>query len=234
MVSKTRIGNLLLVAFFSYWLASCSTPARTLVHDPTPYYREKPTEYYLYLPDGYTVEQDWPVFVGVHGAGQDGSQCLDMWQKYADQLGFVLVCPSLGDENGGWYQDAGEKILWRVLKEVQKECRVQDKIFLAGFSAGAQFVQGFVFDYPKKVSGVAVLSAVNYYEPASSASVVPFLVVIGDQDNPIGVKSASQFSELLKQDGFSLELHLLRGIGHKRTREAEELTIAFYQQIYQR
>jgi poly(3-hydroxybutyrate) depolymerase len=143
------------------WLSACSNRPFKLEHNPTPYYRDKPTEYYLYLPSSYTTEKDWPVFVGIHGFGSDGTSCLDMWQEYADQSGFVLVCPSLGDENGGWYQDAGEMTLREILKEVKQECRVQDKIFLAGFSAGAQFVQGFAFAYPKSVSGVAVLSSGN-------------------------------------------------------------------------
>ena len=138
-------------------------------------------------------EKEWPVFVGIHGFGSDGTACLDMWQEYADQEGYVLVCPSLGDENGGWYQDAGEKILKAVLKNVRQECRVQNKVFLAGFSAGAQFVQGFAFAYPNSVTGVAVLSSGNYFEPSSDARSVPFLVVIGDKDNPVGLRGANLF-----------------------------------------
>jgi hypothetical protein len=58
-------------------------------------------------------------------------------------------------------------------------------------------------------------------------------VVIGDQDNPIGVKSAGLFSEMLKQAGFSIDLQLLPGVKHEITSQAKELTIAFYRRIYQ-
>lgn len=227
-----RTTGLLVGIFIICVLASCSTQSQTLAHSPTPYYRDKPSEYYLYLPSSYTVEKDWPVFVGIHGFGSDGTGCLNMWQQYADQEGFVLVCPSLGDENGGWYQDAGERTLRSMLKEVKKECRVQDRIFLAGYSAGAQFAQGFAFAYPKSVTGVAVLSSGNYYEPGSNASSIPFLVVIGDQDNPVGVKSAGLFSDMLKLAGFSIDLHILPGVKHEITSQAKELTIAFYRRIY--
>ncbi len=215
------------------WLSACSSRPFPLEHNLTPYYRADPTEYYLYLPSSYTAEIEWPVFVGIHGFGSDGTACLDLWQAYADQEGFVLVCPSLGDENGGWYQDEGERTLRAILKEVKKECRVQNKIFLAGFSAGAQFVQGFAFANPKSVSGVAVLSSGNYYEPSSGASSVPFLVVIGDQDFPAGLKSARQFSELLKQAGFVIDLHILPGVKHEISSQAMELTLEFYRKIYQ-
>jgi poly(3-hydroxybutyrate) depolymerase len=229
------MGNVSLV--FISLLAGCCLPACSsrsfaLVYNPTPYYHAEPTEYYLYLPSSYTIEKEWPVFVGIHGFGSDGTACLAMWQEYADREGFVLVCPSLGDENGGWYQNEGEKTLRAVLKEVKKECRVQDKVFLAGFSAGAQFVQGFAFAYPELVTGVSVLSSGNYYEPGSGASNIPFLVVIGDQDDLIGVKSAGQFSEMLKQAGFSVDLHLLPGVKHEITDQARELTINFYRRVY--
>jgi predicted esterase len=218
---------------FVFSLAACSSQSFTLDHDPTPYYRDQPTEYYLYLPTSYSAEKEWPVFVGIHGFGSDGTSCLDLWQEYADREGFILVCPSLGDENGGWYQDTGEKILLDVLKKVRQECRVQDRVFLAGFSAGAQFVQGFAFAYPDSVSGVAVLSAGNYYEPSSDAREVPFLVVIGDQDDPVGLRSANLFSDMLSKDGFSVELHILPGVKHEVTSQALELAIAFYRRIYQ-
>jgi phospholipase/carboxylesterase len=230
---KTRPVQLCFWLLVGGCLAACSSQPLTLRHDPKPYHRDQPAEYYLYLPSSYTVDKDWPVFVGIHGFGQDGRECLDMWQEYADQEGFVLVCPSLSDESGGWYQDQGEKTLRAVLEEVHKEVRVQHKLFLAGFSAGAQFAQGFAFDYPGSVTGVAVLSSGNYYEPSSNASGIPFLVVIGDQDYAAAVKSAGQFSEMLKQAGFSIEMHILPGVKHEITQEAKELTIEFYRRIYQ-
>ena len=213
------------------WLTACSNRPFTLEHNSTPYVRDEPTEYYLYLPSDYTTEEEWPVFVGIHGFGSDGTGCLDMWQEYADREGFVLVCPSLGDENGGWYQDSGEKILKAVLRAVKRECRVKDKVFLAGYSAGAQFVQGYAFAYPKSVSGVAVLSSGNYYEPNPDASDIPFLVVIGDQDHPVALRDARLFSEMLEQAGFSIDLHILAGVKHEITSQAKELTIGFYRRI---
>ncbi len=126
------------------------------------------------------------------------------------------------------------KTLRAVLKEVKKECHVQNKFFLAGFSAGAQFVQGYAFAYPELVSGVSVLSSGNYYEPSSSASDIPFLVVIGDQDDLRALKNAGVFNEMLKQAGFSVDLHILPGVKHEITVQARELTVKFYRRVYSR
>jgi predicted esterase len=215
-------------------VGSCSTPSYTLTPNPTPYVRYKPTEYYLYLPPDYSPDRDWPVFVGVHGTGGSGANCLSRWQEYADEERFVLVCPSLADEGGGWYQEAGERLLKKIIRQVEQECRIQKRVFLAGFSAGAEFIQGYAFHYPESVAGVAVLSAGNYYEPSTlRAKEIPFLVVIGDQDNPVGIKSARLFTEVLEQKGFSIALHILPDVGHTVNAEAKEMTIEFFRQVSQ-
>jgi poly(3-hydroxybutyrate) depolymerase len=218
--------------FLGGWLASCSSPSYTLAPDPTPYVRSSPTEYFLYLPSSYTPARDWPLFVGVHGFGHDGRQCLQMWQEYAEKESFVLVCPSLADENGGWYVDVGERMLREIIRQVRKEVRTQDRFFLAGFSAGAEFVQGFAFDHPEMVTAVAILSSGNYYEPSLEARGIPFLVVIGDQDNPISLKNANAFVDLLREGKYAIDFHLLPGVKHEITRQAEELTIALYRKAY--
>ena len=221
-----------LVVVNTILLAACSHPTYSLTPNPTPYVRYSPTEYYLFLPSSYVPEMDWPLFVGVHSYGGDGRQCLAMWQDYAESEGFVLVCPSLADENGGWYVDEGEVNLNKIIRQVQKDCRVQKQVFLAGFSAGAEFVQAYAFDHPRSVKAVAVLSSGNYYEPSPASQDIPFLVVIGDQDNPISLQNAQLFSELLEQNDYSVELDVLPGVGHEITPQALELTIRLYNSSY--
>jgi pimeloyl-ACP methyl ester carboxylesterase len=213
-------------------LVACSPPSYSLTPNPTAYVWSSPTEYYLYLPSSYVPDRDWPVFVGIHSFSGDGTDCLQMWQAYAESEGFVLVCPSLGEENGGWYVNQGEANLLTILREVRKDCRTQERIFLAGFSAGAEFVQAYAFDHPKSVRAVAVLSAGNYIEPAPAARDIPFLVVIGDQDDPLGLENAKLFTDSLTQGKFKVELDILPGVGHKVTRQALELTMAFYRRVY--
>jgi poly(3-hydroxybutyrate) depolymerase len=225
----TLITTLLVVVAIG---TACAGPSYSLAHSPTPYVRDDPTEYYLYLPSNYSPDREWPVFVGIHGFGGSGLGCLSLWQAYADQEGFVLVCPSLADESGGWYQDEGDAVLSRILQQVAQECHVQKRVFLAGFSAGATFVQGFAFAHPDLVAAVATLSAGNYYEPAPQAQGVIFLVVIGDRDNPIGIRGAERFTQALKQSGFSTELHVLPGIGHTVSTEAKELTINLFDRLF--
>jgi poly(3-hydroxybutyrate) depolymerase len=199
--------------------------------DPSAYRHDLPSEYYLYLPAQYSEDLKWPVFVGIHGYGGSGRDCWSMWQPYADKEGFILVCPSLADASGGWYQSAGEAKLAEILQQVYRDHSIRSHVFIVGFSAGAQFVQGFTFDIPSYISGVSVLSAGNYYPINTLARPIPFLVVIGDKDDPAAVQGAQSFAQLLQNNGFIVDFHLLPGVGHTASDEAKQLTIEFFRKI---
>lgn len=208
-------------------LAACS--AYGLTPDPTPYYESSPAEYYLYLPSAYTPEKDWPILLGIHGYGSDGTQCLEAWQPMAEQAGFVLVCPSLGAGNGDWDFVQNESNLLGILMDVRDQVRTQKKVFLAGFSAGGQFAVAFTYSQPNLVRAISILSAGNYYEPYEDLRQIPFLVVIGEQDDPLAIKRARSFVDVLEESGYTVEYEILPGVGHELTPQALEKTITFFQ-----
>lgn len=216
--------------FFLFLLAGISISACSMVGgvDPSEYRFEDPIEHFLYAPEGYTSDRNWPLFVGIHGFGGSGRDCWSMWQSYAESEGFILLCPSIADASGGWYQSAGEASVVDLIKRADRDYSIKPRIFMAGFSAGAQFVQGFAFNYPYTVGGVAVLSSGNYYPPNATASSIPFLVVIGDRDDPVSLTSANTFAAVLQQFGNPVEFHILKGVGHSATKDHRELTIDFF------
>jgi predicted esterase len=115
--------------------------------------------------------------------------------------------------------------------QVARECRIQPRVFLVGVSAGATFVQGYAFAYPDAVAGVASLSAGDYYEPNPQAKGIPFLVVIGERDNALGLKNARLFARTLEGQGFTVELQVLAEQGHTVSVEARELTMQLFQRL---
>ena len=204
------------------WIAYTSIPP-----SPAKYRHTGAVEYYLYVPRAYTADREWPLFVGIHGSGGSGLDCWNAWQSYADREGFILLCPSIADSSGGWYQDDGETKVFDLINQVSAEYRIAPREFLAGFSAGAQFVQGVAFRYPQYVSGVAVLSAGNYYPPANAAN-VRMLVVIGDRDDPGAISTSADFASALKRSGFDVQYTVLPGVGHTLTNQARDLTIELF------
>jgi len=196
--------------------------------DPAEYHHTVPIEYFLYVPRDYSVHKTLPLFVGIHGSGGTGRDCWSSWQPYAEKEGFILLCPSLADSSGGWYQNTAESVLENLITMVRNSYNVKTKVYLAGFSAGAQFVQGYAFNHPGSVGGAAVLSSGNFYYPNTAAVNVPFLVVVGRLDNSAMVDGANSFVSLLETAGNPVEFHLLRLTGHTMTRKHKELTIDMF------
>jgi len=199
--------------------------------DPAKHRYTQPYEYYLYVPRAYTAGHSWPVFVGIHGSSGSGIHCWSWWQSFADKEGFILICPTLTEAGGGWHQSDGERKVSAIISQVRSEYNLEGRLFLAGFSAGAQLVQGYAFRYPQSVKGVAVLSPGYAFSSTMSARDIPFLVVIGDQELPRRLEAARQLVFLLEQNNFDVEYQLLPGVGHTLTNEARKLTIDFFREV---
>jgi predicted esterase len=217
------IGVLAVAAIFAWVLVKKSAP-----EDPQQYKHVKPVEYYLYVPKAYSGDQEWPLFVGIHGAGGSGLECWNLWQPYADKEGFILLCPSIPGNSSGFYQDVGENTVWSAIGEVKKEYRVRSRMFFTGFSAGAYFIQGFAYHYPQYVNGLSILSAGLYLNPNMFAELIPVLVVIGDSDDATAVQTSQMFVRDLRQFGFDVEYELMPGVGHAVTKDGVNLTVDLF------
>ncbi len=194
--------------------------------DAAPYRHAQPVEYYLYVPKGYTGDQIYPLFVGIHGSGGSGLHCWDLWQPYAEKEGYILLCPTIPGDAGGYYQDVGERTIWAAVNAVQSDYHVSSRMFIAGFSAGAYFMQGFAARYPNSVSGLAILST-GYYMPGFQPN-VPVLVVIGSADHPDSIQANEVLVSNLQRSGVDVEYHVLPGVGHQTTAKTESLTIELF------
>ena len=217
------IGLLAIVAVFA-WILSYNPGPK----DPQQYKHVQPVEYYLYVPKAYSGDQEWPLFVGIHGAGGNGLQCWQLWQSYADKEGFILLCPSIPGSPDGFYQDVGERTVWSAVAELEKEYRMKPRMFLSGFSAGAYFIQGFTYHYPRYVSGLSILSAGLYIEPSAFPELIPMVVVIGDQDYAPSVQSSRMFVDGLQGYGFDIQYEIMPGVGHAVTKKGVNLTLDLF------
>jgi predicted esterase len=217
------IGLLATVALFAWMAVKANVPK-----DPQQYRYVQPYEYYLYVPKAYSPDKEWPLFVGIHGAGGNGLQCWRLWQAYADKEGFILLCPSIPGYPDGFYQNVGEDTVWSSVTEVQKEYRIQQRMFFSGFSAGAYFIQGFAYDYSQAVSGLSILSAGLYIDPSAFPELIPMVVVIGDRDNAASVRNSRAFVEGLQGYGFDIQYKVMPGVGHAVTKEGVDLTLQLF------
>ncbi len=194
--------------------------------DPTPYLHKSPVTHYLYVPENYTDDRVWPLFVGVHSGGGSGVDCWNLWQEYADEEGFILACPSIPGDGGGFYQDVGEVMVNSSIENARNNYRVKDKVFLAGYSAGAYFIQGYAYHYPESVSGLAILS--TGYTIIGLEAKVPMLLVNDRVEYPESAKANDDFYKYMIGKGYDIEYHISPGINYWVTDEAKQLTIELF------
>jgi len=184
-------------------------------------------EYYVYLPKDFDAERTYWLVVGVHGLGGNGQGALG-WESFADEGQCIVVGPSFKDTFQFPSKGAGEKMK-AILRELAKDYKLQRRIFLTGFSAGAQFAHRFALENPTLVVGCAAHSAGSWGRPSPKARMVPFLVTCGTADTDhdrIGI--AKQFVRELKQNRYKVESKWFDGVGHSFCKEARDLTKELY------
>ena len=194
------------------------------------YRRESPHEYYLYVPEQYTGESEWSLFVGLHGEGETGADCFQTWQPFADDFEFILICPTMPEKGGSLSTLEGERIIASVLRDLYQHYKVKGRFFLAGYSAGADFALAYAYRYPSAMSAVSVISAQVFPAIPSQAQEIPVLITVGEQDKE-RVKPAQSFVDTMLSYGYPVRLLVLEGVDHRLSQDAARVTTEFFKQM---
>jgi poly(3-hydroxybutyrate) depolymerase len=211
--------------------------------------------FYLYTPTEKPIEgKIYRLAIGVHGAGGDGKGAggIGYWAK--DDV--IVLGPSFlqpkRDENAPKtdgplpesYQMCGpthDAKLKALIAEVGKTWKLHPKVFLHGFSAGAQFVHRFAMKNPEMVAGVSAASSGSwstrgYGEINPAASGVPFAISCGQYDREKSGPSSplnrlewmQEFAKALKDAHFDVESRVIPNTGHKATADTMALAEACF------
>jgi predicted esterase len=197
------------------------------------YLHKTPSEYYLYWPDNYLPDGKWHLFIGVHGEGESSRDCYKQWQRYAEEYEFVLVCPTLTEEDGSFNVAKGEQTIRGVLTEVYNQVVVDEGFFLVGYSAGGEFALAYAYHYPQAIIGVSAISALNFPQPSVQAVELPVLITVGERDDE-RAEVAQDFAENLEARGYAARVVELPGVDHQLSGDATRLTLDFYGQVTQK
>jgi dienelactone hydrolase len=138
---------------------------RALTSDPM-------QEYLLYAP--HSARAGAPVMVSVHGVSRNASKHSAMFAPACDAHGVVMVAPIFKDELHDDYQRLGrlnrgkrvDLLLHKILAEVGSVTEADvTRMFLFGFSGGAQFAHRYAMVHPHRVARAAVAAAGWYTFP---------------------------------------------------------------------
>ncbi|MDV6340268.1 hypothetical protein R2103_00590 [Nitrosomonas sp. Is24] len=124
-------------------------------------------KYFLYVPrQGGNGAK---IFITVHGISRNVRQHAKEFAAYAEKYGVVMIAPYFPADRFPDYQRLGRKgnradiVLNAIVAEVaQLTGASSDKLYLFGYSGGAQFVHRYMFAYPERVARI-VLGAPGWY-----------------------------------------------------------------------
>lgn len=167
-------------------------------------------KYFLYVPQrgGNSAK----IFVTVHGISRNAMEHARKFSAFAEKFGVVMIAPYFPSEDFPDYQRLGRKgkradiMLNEIVSEVTELTGASaHKLYLFGYSGGAQFVHRYMLAYPDRVTKV-VLGAPGWYtfsnptlkyprgiqesrslpqiqfDPAKFLN-IPVCVLVGEKDN---------------------------------------------------
>ncbi len=191
-------------------------------------------DYWLYTPDNMVTGETYWLVVGVHGfkGNGKGAAGLGGWVQEMDDV--IVVGPTF-PSTGPFYQGLQaetDKQLLDIYKALQKEFKLHNKMFLYGFSGGAQYTHRFVNKHPKHVIGLSAHSGGSWdASPPSAAKAVLWTVSCGLED--IRISEGSEipridcfrdfYASMYKAKGFTCK-PFVTGEGHRAGGEVSAAT----------
>ncbi|HEX9017259.1 MAG TPA: alpha/beta fold hydrolase [Chloroflexota bacterium] len=134
--------------------------------------------YLLYVPPNLPADRPATILIALHGMGAQPESFGGGLISAADRNGWVLVVPHL--PYGDWTQPdplkAEEKKLMSWLNALvgalpdETGLALDDRVFLYGFSRGAQLAHRFALAYPQRVAAAAIMSPGTYTLPVEHSA----------------------------------------------------------------
>jgi pimeloyl-ACP methyl ester carboxylesterase len=233
----TRLG-LILIAGLAAALPAQQKPGR----DDGPHKDGMGRDYWVYAPKRASAQPLWLV-VGVHGMGGTGRGAGGLSGWAAQRSDCLVLGPTFPSQGYQFLAQASDTQLLRLVEDLGKRHRLHPKVFLAGFSGGAQFAHRFAHAHPDKVLAVAANSAGSWStggpwgEINPAARLLPMLVTCGEADTgkmaaqaPLGrLEWARDYVRRLRAEGFVVADAYPRDVGHRFSPEASRLTLDLFE-----
>jgi len=125
--------------------------------------------YYLYIP--LSSKLDAPVFITVHGIKRQANKHVSLFASFAEQYECIVIAPYFPKDRFNGYQRLGingkgeraDLALDDIIAEVKVLTGANtEKLYMFGYSGGAQFVNRYTMIYPYRVARI-VLAAAGWY-----------------------------------------------------------------------
>ena len=184
-------------------------------------------DYFVYAPPRIDPKKTYWLAVGVHGYGGDGRGAagLSAWARRGD---CVVVGPSFPNNGYQLLRERADEQLVSLFDRLKKQYPLHPKLFVYGFSGGAQFAHRFMMKHPELVAGCSAHSAGSWatgegwgdVNPAAAG--IPFVMSCGEADTakmadgaPFGrLEWAKAFERKAADAGLCFEARYWPKVGH--------------------
>ncbi|HMK08828.1 MAG TPA: hypothetical protein VK449_07340 [Anaerolineales bacterium] len=176
------------------------------------YHYTDPVEYYFSYPTTTDLRGAPPLLIALLGKDHSPLDCIEMFQPFAVDRHFALLCPKLGGKNGLADRLQAERDLADILTALYARHGFENKFYLAGFGDGGEFALDYAFKYPGSISGVSAMSVDSFPEEVSPLGPMPVQIVVGDED-AAGRAAAQETARSWKDKGILVRLLTVAGRG---------------------
>jgi len=199
---------------------------------------EMQRDYWLVLPSRLDADRMRWLVVLVHGFRGRGADILWLRRSLADFDDCLFVAPSF-PEGFQLLEERSDRQLIDLFVALRKRYRLHDKLFVCGFSAGAQFGHRFAMAHPELVAGVSANSGGTWGPDLNPAARhIPMSLSCGLDDvarssiaQPLSrVQGAHRYFCQLAAERFHIKARLWRGVGHATCPKTEALIAECYEQ----
>lgn len=193
--------------------------------------------FWLLEPAQTTQQKTRWMVVLAHGFQGKGQDILWLARAFAAFDDCLIVAPSFVEGFQLLQANTDQQVL-DIHKQLSRDFELHPRIFVAGFSAGAQFSHRFAMRHPDRVIGCAAHAGGSWGPQLEQrARHIPFALSCGLDDvvrSSIGqtkhrVQAARDYFVTLTRAGFHLRARLYKGLGHATSAAVEAQIADCYQ-----
>jgi len=165
---------------------------------------KRETKYLLYLPEGYSEAEKYPLLVFLHGAGERGND-LELVKIHGPpklietgrDFPFIIVSPQVPLDE--WWSP--DTVVW-LTEEIMEKYNVDtERVYLTGLSMGGFGTWRTVTKYPEMYAAIAPICGGGDPAKAHRIKDIPIWVFHGAKDDIVPLKRSEEMYEALKEYG---------------------------------
>ena len=217
-------------------MAAAKKPADVITD--TVEYEKKRLRYSYYMPQTTTSPSEELVLVpGLNGQGK--SMITKEWKQLADEKKWLILAPTFRFEGAKAFNAQQSyqypkvwsgKALNAAFEKLAEDKGVRvSSLYMVGFSAGAQFVERYIFLYPDKIKKAAIISSGSNDSVEKRISTEIFYG-IGEKDKDVRKEAATKFIGEAKNKGISIIGKTYPKTGHSFNKDMKADVIEFLKQ----